>query len=241
MSEPLRILVVDDDRDAAESLAELFELEGHDVIVAHSGEAAIEAYRKEEFDVAFMDIMMPGKNGVESFFEIRKLRPEARVYMMTGFSVEQLVQQAIDNGALGVLDKPLDLQKVLSAVDEVRPEGVVLIAEDDPDFGPQLADLIHSSGYATRLVNNGKDAVAAVDENNIDVVILDLKLPVIDGIEVYTHMKERNAALPTIIITGHAGENADTINAMRDVNVTGVLNKPFDPGILLDQLRQLAS
>jgi DNA-binding response OmpR family regulator len=216
-------------------------MEGHDVIVAHSGDAAIEAYREADFDIAFMDIMMPGRNGVESFFEIRKMRPDARVYMMTGFSVEQLVQQAIDNGAMGVLNKPVDTNKLAAALEEVKPQGVVLIAEDDPDFGPQLADLVHAIGYATCLVSNGKDALAAVDQENVDVVILDLKLSVIDGIEVYTHMKERNAALPTIIITGHAGENADTLHAMRDVTVTGVLNKPFDPAVLLDQLRQLAN
>ena len=44
---------------------------------------------------------MPGKNGVESFFEIRRMKPDAKVFMMTGYSVEQLVQQAIDHGALG--------------------------------------------------------------------------------------------------------------------------------------------
>lgn len=70
MSKCLRILVVDDDEDNANSLGELFELEGHSVTVAHSGEAAIEHYVNSSFDIAFMDVMMPGLNGVESFMEI---------------------------------------------------------------------------------------------------------------------------------------------------------------------------
>jgi CheY-like chemotaxis protein len=110
----LHILVVDDDKDNANSLAEIFELEGHVVTTAHSGMEAIKAYDEKNFDLAFMDIAMPGKNGVESFFEIRKLKPRAKVYMMTGYSVEDLVQRAIDHGALGVLHKPVDLTKVLS-------------------------------------------------------------------------------------------------------------------------------
>jgi DNA-binding NtrC family response regulator len=113
-SKQLHILVVDDDVDNANSLAEIFEMEGHLVTRAHSGIQAIKAYEAKNFDIAFMDIAMPDKNGVESFFEIRKFRPLARVYMMTGYSVEELVQKAIQHGALGVLHKPVDLDKVLS-------------------------------------------------------------------------------------------------------------------------------
>ena len=65
MKRSLRILVVDDDADNANSLGELFELEGHRPLVVYDGEAAIAAYLKEDFDIAFMDVMMPGKNGVE--------------------------------------------------------------------------------------------------------------------------------------------------------------------------------
>ncbi len=241
MSDSLSILVVDDDTDAADSLAELFDMEGHDVEVAYSGERAIQAYREGHFDIAFMDIMMPGKNGVESFFEIRKMRPDARVYMMTGFSVEQLVQQAIQNGAMGVLSKPLDLQKVVAVVDEVKPEGVVLIAEDDPNFGPQLAEMISQGGYACKLAVDGQEALDCMSSDNIDILILDLKLPVIDGIEVYTRLKSSDRTVPTIIITGQEDEHADTLQAIKDVKVTGILNKPFDPAILLDQLKKLAA
>jgi DNA-binding NtrC family response regulator len=114
MAKQLEILVVDDDVDNANSLAEIFEMEGHRVTTANSGKDAIRAYEAKNFDIAFMDIAMPGKNGVESFFEIRKFKPRARVYMMTGYSVETLVQKAIENGALGVLHKPVDLARVLS-------------------------------------------------------------------------------------------------------------------------------
>lgn len=241
MSDALRILVVDDDVDAADSLAELFDMEGHDVKVAYSGESAVQAYRDGDFDIAFMDIMMPGKNGVESFFEIRQLKPDAKVYMMTGFSVEQLVQQAIEHGAMGVLSKPVDLKRLLSVLDEVKPSGVVLIAEDDPQFGPELVNLIESGGFACKLATNGAEALEVMQTGTIDILVLDLKLPVIDGVEVYTMLKQAGTVVPTIIITGHASEHADTLHAMRDVSVTGVLNKPFDPSVLLDQLNELAA
>ena len=116
MSGTMRILVVDDDADAADALAELFELEDHDVTVAYSGEKAISAYQTNDFDLAFMDIMMPGINGVDSFFEIRKSKPDAKVYFMTGFSTGELVERALKEGALGVLPKPLDPMEVLTVL-----------------------------------------------------------------------------------------------------------------------------
>ncbi len=241
MTKSLKILVVDDDTDAADSLAELFEMEGHEVQVAYSGDSAVSAYRDGDFDIAFMDIMMPGMNGVESFFEIRKMRPDAKVYMMTGFSVEQLIQQAIAHGAMGVLGKPIDLNRVLGVLNDIKPAGLVLVAEDDPDFGPELKEMITSAGYHCELVNNGKEALDKVHAGGIDVLILDLKLPLIDGMEVYATMQKEQIEVPTIIITGHATEHADTLAAMRDVMVTGVLNKPFDPAMLLDRLEKLAA
>lgn len=239
MSNSLKILVVDDDADAADSLGELFEMEGHDVTVAYDGNTAVEAYDKASFDIAFMDIMMPGKNGVESFFEIRKNYPDAKVFMMTGFSVEQLIQQAIDHGAMGVLSKPVDLDKVLSVIDDIKPAGVVLIAEDDPDFGPQLQTVIETSGYTCQLVKTGADALERVKSGGVDILILDLNLPIIDGIEVYTSLKNHNKEVPTIIITGQSAEVVDHIDILKDVSVTGVLNKPFDPNMLLERLDEL--
>lgn len=239
MTKPLHILVVDDDSDAADSLSELLEMEGHTVTTAYDGESAIEAYRSVDFDVAFMDIMMPGKNGYESFFEIRKFRPQAKVYMMTGFSVEQLVRQSIERGAMGVLSKPVDPQHILDLVDDIKPDGVVLIAEDDPDFGPQLAQILNDKGYACSLARTGAEALAAMRTSQIETLILDLNLPVIDGLEVYTTLKREGRVVPTLMITADAARFPKLADALNDMDVTGVLNKPFEPDVLLERLTRM--
>ncbi len=73
-------------------------------------------------------------NGVETFFEFRKIRPEVKVMLMTGFSLEQLIAQAVENGALGVLRKPFEIKDLLDVLDQVKPRGMVLVADDDPEF-----------------------------------------------------------------------------------------------------------
>ncbi len=119
MSRSLNILVLDDDAENANSLAELFEMDDHKVIVAYNGQEAIEAFSLNHVDVGFFDVMMPGKNGVDSFIEIKRAHPDAKIYFMTGYSADDLLRKAIANGALGVFSKPVDLPKVLDTLDNV--------------------------------------------------------------------------------------------------------------------------
>ena len=112
MAEPLKIIIVDDDVDVAESLAEIFEFDGHEVALAHNGEDAVRAVGTQDFDFAFMDVMMPGMNGVECFRKIHEIRPDIKVFMMTGYSVESLLNEATEGGASGIFFKPVAAAEV---------------------------------------------------------------------------------------------------------------------------------
>ncbi|MFZ1090736.1 MAG: response regulator, partial [Xanthobacteraceae bacterium] len=86
-----RILVVDDDKDHAESIADLLNWSGYGVEAAHSGEDALELFARRPFDLTILDVKLPGINGVETFFRLRKTKPGAQVIMMTGLNLEQLI------------------------------------------------------------------------------------------------------------------------------------------------------
>lgn len=236
---PLRIFVVDDDRDFAESIAEALESYGHDVAMAHSGEEAVRRFRAETFDITFMDVQLPGMNGVESFLEIRKMKPEARVVMMTAYSVEQLLEQAVDRGALGVLHKPFDLSELRRMIRAAEPSGVVLVVDDDPDFVDSVERYLTDHGFTVLAARNGEEAVSKVLANGIDVLVLDLRLPILDGLEVYLELKKRGRALPTVIVTGFALEEQDRLDALSRISGAGCLVKPFDPKDLLVALSAL--
>jgi DNA-binding response OmpR family regulator len=234
---PLKIFIVDDNQDFAESLAEILKLEGHQVELAFDGETAIEKFRERKFDITFMDVKLPGMNGVESFFEIRKINPQARVVMMTGYSVEQLLSQAIENGAIGVLRKPIEMSKLLELLEKVRPSGIILLADDDQDFIDSLKDFLTDHSYLVVVAHTGQEAVDRVLANNIDILILDLKLPVLSGLEVYLTLKKHDRVVPTIIVTAYTVEEADNIDRLRAMSVSGCFVKPFDPEDLLEAIR----
>jgi two-component system, NtrC family, response regulator HydG len=110
------VLIVDDDRDWAESVADLFQAYGYEVEIIANGRLAVERARRADFDIAFMDVQMPVMNGVDSFFEIRKLKPAARIVMMAGVH-EPLVGRALAAGAAGLLEKPFAFERMLEIVE----------------------------------------------------------------------------------------------------------------------------
>jgi len=152
--------------------------------------------------------------------------------MMTGYSVEQLVAQAVENGALGVLYKPFSVSELLSALERVKPRGMVLVADDDPDFATSVAPILRLNGYNVEIARHGREALEKASAPGITCVILDLRMPVLGGLEVYLKLKERAKSVPTIFVTGFAAEEQTALERIRKFT-EGLLIKPFDPEDLL--------
>ena len=118
MTKPLKILVLDDHVDVAASIGEILELDGHEVTLVHNGINAIAAYTNNFFDIGLFDVKMPGINGVDSFLEIKKMNPHANVIMMTGYADDGVIERAIENGALGPLRKPFEVDELIQRIDD---------------------------------------------------------------------------------------------------------------------------
>ncbi len=239
MTQALSILIVDDDQDNAASLGELFEIEGHNVSVVHSGQAAIDAYLEQNFDLAFMDVMMPGKNGVESFLEIRRMKPAASVFMMSGYSVEELMQQAVAGGALGYLDKPLEPAEVIRLTRIVGKGGMVLAASGEQNVAMAIEGALSQSGMVCNMIRNARDVETISSPES--VVVIDADLNLIDEVAVYRKLVSQGHEGPSILIPRLQAATSSTQNVLKDVGVTGILNKPFDPSELLQRLQQLVA
>jgi DNA-binding response OmpR family regulator len=121
MSEKVtNVLIVEDDPDFAESLMIALGVRNCHVDVARTGEEAIRKFRNLCYDIAFMDIKLPGMNGVESLAEIRDFCPAAHVVMMTGFSEATLLDKARQAGAVDVLRKPFRLKEMFGYIDNLQ-------------------------------------------------------------------------------------------------------------------------
>jgi two-component system, NtrC family, response regulator HydG len=188
-----------------------------------------------------MDIAMPEKNGVESFFEIRKFKPKARIYMMTGYSMEGLAEQAIDQGALGVLHKPFDIDKVLCLLEAVNPPGVIVLVEDDPACGATVCEMLTKRGHKAELARSGNEAADRARTAVPDVLVLNLGLPLSAGLDICKALRREGLMVPTIIIAA-SGDNSDELaQGLHNTTPISILAKPYDPTTLLRQLEGVAA
>lgn len=119
-SEATRIMIVDDDSEVAESVAELLRHSGYLVEIAGSGEVALQRAQAEDFNITIMDVHMPVMNGADSCLEIKRIKPGARVVMMTGLD-EWVPASASRVGAEGLLRKPFSPQELMRLIDSTTP------------------------------------------------------------------------------------------------------------------------
>lgn len=227
------ILIVDDNEDLADGLAMVLEDEGYQVSLAYNGTDAINVFDASHFDIVFVDVKLPDINGMEVYQHINKKDPEARVVMMTGFRIEQVLAEVIEKGDVEILRKPFEMKRVEEILKEVQNESIVLIADDDPDFSEGMSEYLLEQGFKILLAKNGQEALEQMSANNVDVLVLDLRMPVMCGLDVYMELKRKGLAVKTIIVTGHDKEEKGTIDLLRSLNVTGCLFKPFAPDNLL--------
>jgi two-component system, NtrC family, nitrogen regulation response regulator NtrX len=108
-----RILIVDDEEPIRDVLRQLFEYEGHEVRTASSGHQALRAVAEEAADVVFLDVKMPGMDGLEALGRLKEATPGAQVVMISGHGTIDTAVEATRRGAFDFLEKPLDTDRLL--------------------------------------------------------------------------------------------------------------------------------
>ena len=102
-------LVIDDDQGIRELLAEALELSGWKSVAVESGQLALDELKERSFDLIFLDLVMPGMSGADTFREIRKLVPHSNVVIITAFPYSALLSEAMQAGPFSLLKKPFEL------------------------------------------------------------------------------------------------------------------------------------
>jgi len=121
MSTATRLLVVDDERNMRNTLRDILEDEGYCVETAESGEAAVDACRRDQFDLVLMDIRMPGIDGVEAYRRMRGVGASAPVILMSAYPAEDVSPAAMAEGVTAFLPKPLNIESVVHLIERHCP------------------------------------------------------------------------------------------------------------------------
>lgn len=122
---PIKLLLVDDETGFVDVLSKRLAKRKIKVTNAYNGTEAIQALRKEQFDIAVLDLKMDDMDGLEVLKIFKKMDPEMPVLMLTGHGSEQAAREGIESGAFDYLTKPYELEDLIEKIREAteHPKG----------------------------------------------------------------------------------------------------------------------
>ncbi len=260
-----RVLVIDDNSHARSVLAEMLADMGFHVDESPSGEDAIEmvqqlAHSGGFYDIAFIDWQMPGLDGIETgkrILAVSNTDNPPHLVMVTAYGRQDVLRQAEQNGFDNVLIKPVTAsilfdttagvlgadvetaEKLEAAhspdIDRIR--GARLLLVEDNEINQEVAiGQLEDAELFVDLAENGAEAVRMVQENDYDAVLMDMQMPVMDGIEAtqVIRSESRFQDLPIIAMTANAMA-ADRERCLK-AGMNDHIAKPIDPDQLVGAL-----
>jgi len=237
MASPPSILVVDDERDICQNLADILQEFGFEVETALDGESAIEMIRRRRFDVALLDLKMPVMDGLALYKAIREERPSIVSMIVTAYANAQTNREALQAGVWQVISKPVDLKQLLALVDDAVKQPILMVVDDDIDLCKSLWDILRDHGYRVCTALTDQEAIRRLGESQFQVVLVDLKLAPGDGRNVLEALRRQAPETKAILITGHPTELENSFQS--SVAPDAVCLKPFDMVQLLETINRL--
>ncbi len=235
----MNILVVDDEKNMRTTLAAILAEEGYTVAEAGTGEQALELCDRQAFDVVLMDVRMPGVNGVDAFRTIRRHQEGIKVILMSAYGVDELKRTALEEGAVAFLAKPLNLQHVINLIQDVH-ETAILVVEDDQQEGQRIHDKLREEGYRVTVAHSPQDALELVEQIRFHIVLIDVALPAMTGLELYLAIKRITPTTIAIMMSGLEEEFEKLARQAVQQTAYTILQKPLDLDHLLNLLTRIS-
>lgn len=220
------VVVADDDAELRHTIGEYLASYGYVVHEAANGLEALTLVKDTSPAFVVLDVVMPRLGGLDALKRIKASHPGTGVVVITG-RAEEFREPALARGALQVLEKPVDVAVLLRALGgpaaelpgsqqgrpplaapqppDAKRRARVLVVDDDPRVCEVLTELVAAEGYLSSSVTDGAAAIRAILEQPPDVVLLDIAMPGLNGIDALKTIRTVAPAVQVIMVSG-AGE-----------------------------------
>jgi len=240
------ILIVEDDELNCELLQRRLEADGYTVTTVPTGTKALELIKQTKFDLVLLDIMLPDINGVAVLETIRKnsALDSTQVIMVTANSDREMVLKCIETGAIDYLIKPFSMHIVklriwrclknaqLEASEKDMKNSKLLLVDDQELNRDVLGHRLTKSGYQLSSATNGQEALDALKEEKFDLILLDIMMPDISGIDVLKEIRKEGKNKSTPVIMTTAMDDIEVVNECMKAGADDYITKPLNTTLL---------
>jgi DNA-binding NtrC family response regulator len=239
----LRILLVDDEIDTLESLKDVFEDKNYKVDTLDSGTKVVDYLKQHIFDVILMDIKMPSLNGVETYQRIKETCKAGKttVILMTAYSLDDLIKEAIHDGVYAILRKPINIDNLFKTIRQAKEGALILIVEDAGGSSEGLKDILVDEGFLVKVVPSGEAAIEWAEKHTHDIVLLAERLPLMNGLETHHKIGKINPNAVTIVMTTQKKDMTDAAQWTLQKSAYATMQKPLDIERLLYVIEEIST
>ena len=248
----IKILVIDDDRMNCDLLQAVLTRHGYEVLSATSGVEGLKLFRTHGPRVTILDLRMPQMDGLTVLKEIRAFDPHAPVIILGGGATEAQENQARTLRVTDFIRKGLSLDVLVECVNRVAQQPVkvesvsmagptadtgetVLVVDDEPLLRDLLVQFLSLRGYRVFGAKDGPEALSMLEKAPADLILLDLIMPGMNGVEVLKTLREKEYPGAVIILTGT--HNEEVLEEAWALQPQEVLSKPIDLERLLTAIQ----
>jgi len=242
-----KILVIDDEFAIAQLIKLYLEDKGYSVDMALSGTEGVKKAKEQKPDIITLDIMMPEMNGFQ-VMEVLKKDPDTSKIPVILISVVGGPQKerGFHLGAVDFVSKPIEEDNLFSSIRKVedsltsseKAKGEILIIDDEKDTANLIKLYLENKGFKALVALSGPDGVNLAKEKRPDLILLDLRMPGMDGFSVMKVLKmdKETEKIPVIILTAHDTKGYREKCLM--LGATEYLTKPFSEDDLTKEIEE---
>lgn len=235
-----RILVVEDEVDIANLISHHLRNEGFEILTCARGQDALEIARRDKPNLITLDIQLPDKGGFEVLQEL-KADPETAEIPVVILSIVHDPDQAYRLGAVDYISKPIDEQQLVSVVHSILfSQDVVLVCDDNEDTQKLLREVLERYGFVARTVSDGRQVLAVAEKERPGLILLDLKMPGLDGYAVLEQLKrdQNTRDIPVIIMTASITDDQLKREKVLALGAANFMTKPFSIEGLVQEVKK---
>jgi CheY-like chemotaxis protein len=249
------VLMIDDEAEFLESTARALGRRGFEVLTASSGEVGLRTLAELPVHIVVLDLKMPGMDGEEVLRRLRVDHPRLPVIMLTGHGSISHAFRMASRGVVEYLAKPIDVDQLADLIGEhaltERPaqgqgRTVVLLVDDEAELVDSLSKVLSKRGMEVLAAGDGAQALEVMGKADVDVVVLDVRMPVMDGLETLREIRSGWPDCGVILLTGDIRAQ-DALRSLRlggkprELGVMEYLTKPPDIPRLIELIRLAAA